>query len=310
MVMAALWWTPTGARRGRGFAIAVRASRSAARSIRWGTRWPPTTWAAPRQAWDYFQQTQRALNAFSEQPDLATRFAHTAATIESVVPELVSPHADLRRARRGPGQRIQDGAAARRARCCLWLRAEWHRESPGLLRVLIACGVSFVAIAMLFGTRLSGHHFMVLLPLAYGALALGLVALARTPRVGRTATAIVALPFAVLVALNVGGQVKEALRLQEVRGAGLYSDAINRLAADLSTRERQAVRLLSGLGPVDARRVPHRRPRRHGLAREPRRPRGTCCARSATSWSRSSTGDRARAHRGVARALRWDAPSA
>ena len=49
----------------------------------------------------------------------------------------------------------------------------------------------------------------------------------------------VALPFAALVALNVGGQVKESLRLQEVRGAGLYSDAINRLAADLLARERR-----------------------------------------------------------------------
>ena len=33
--------------------------------------------------------------------------------------------------------------------------------------------------------------------------------------------------------------MKESLRLQEVRGAGLYSDAINRLAADLLARERR-----------------------------------------------------------------------
>ena len=80
---------------------------------------------------------------------------------------------------------------------------------------------------------------MVLQPLAYGAFALGLTALARTPRIGRTAAAVAALPIAALIALNIGGQVKEAMRLQEVRGAGLYSDAINRLAADLLARERR-----------------------------------------------------------------------
>ena len=190
------------------------------------------------QAWEYFQQTQRALNAFSEQPDLATRFAHTAAQIESVFRN--SFHHTLIFGEHGevPGSGFKM-ALLLGAPLLMWLRAEWRRESPVLLRVLIACGVSFVAIALLFGTRLSGHHFMVLQPLAYGAFALGLAALARTPRIGLTATAAVTLPLAALVALNVGGQVKESLRLQEVRGAGLYSDAINRLAADLLARERR-----------------------------------------------------------------------
>jgi len=77
---------------------------------------------------------------------------------------------------------------------------------------------------------------MVLLPLSYSALALGLVALSNAAPAWRTETMTVALPFAALAALNVGGQVKEALQLREVRGVGLYSDAINRLAADLAAR--------------------------------------------------------------------------
>ena len=237
LAMTASWWTPAGARRGRGLLIAGAGLALGGAFYPLGYALAANNLGGLPQAWEYFQQTQRALNAFSEQPDLVTRFAHTAATIESVFRN--SFHHTLIFGEYGevPGSGFKM-ALLLGAPLLLWLRAEWRRESPALLRVLIACGVSFVAIAMLFGTRLSGHHFMVLLPLAYGALALGLVAVGRTPRVGQTATAMVALPFAVLVALNVGGQVKEALRLQEVRGAGLYSDAINRLAEDLLERER------------------------------------------------------------------------
>ncbi len=116
LVMAALWWTPEGVRRGRGLPIAARGPRAGRGVLSvWDTRWSAYNLGGLPQAWEYFQQTQRALNAFSEQPDLATRFAHTAAHDRVRLPELVSPHADLRRARGGPGQRLQDGAAARRA---------------------------------------------------------------------------------------------------------------------------------------------------------------------------------------------------
>jgi len=42
------------------------------------------------------------------------------------------------------------------------------------------------------------------------------------------------LVFGGLLALNIAGQVVEARRLSETRGVGLYSDAINRLGADLA----------------------------------------------------------------------------
>jgi hypothetical protein len=238
LVMAVLWWTPAGVRRGQGLLIAGTGLALGGVAYPLGYGLTAANLGGVTQAWDYFQQTQRALNAFSEQPELATRFAHTVAQVESVFRNsfhhtlIFGEHGEL------PGSGFKM-ALLLGAPLLLWLRAEWRRKSPVLLRVLVACGVSFVGVALVFGTRLSGHHFMVLQPLAYGAFALGLVAFARTPRIGRTAAAVVALPFAALVALNVGGQVKESLRLQEVRGAGLYSDAINRLAADLLARERR-----------------------------------------------------------------------
>ncbi|MFO1323242.1 MAG: hypothetical protein U1F15_04175 [Burkholderiales bacterium] len=189
-------------------------------------------------AWAYFQQTQKALNAFSEQPDLAARIAHVVASIESVFGN--SYHHTLIFGEYGvsPGTGFRV-ALLLGAPFLLWARAEWRRDAPWLLRTLIAMIVSFVLVAALFGTRLSGHHYMVLLPLAYAALAVGLIAQFGALPAWRSATATLVLPFAVLAALNAGGQVKEARKLAETRGVGLYSDAINRLAADVDAAPKR-----------------------------------------------------------------------
>ena len=124
-------------------------------------------------AWAYFQQTQRALHAFSEQPALAERLAHVAATIASAFQN--SFHHTLIFGEHG----VVPGASFKMALLLAlpglaWLRAEWRRDATPALRTFVALAISFIAVAMLFGTRLSGHHYMVLVPLAYGALALGL----------------------------------------------------------------------------------------------------------------------------------------
>lgn len=189
-------------------------------------------------AWEYFQQTQRAINAFSEQPDLPTRVHHVANMAGAVFENwfhhtlIFGEHQEL------PGSAFKMSLLLG-APVLLWARAEWRKQSPVALRILVALAISFVAVALAFGTRLSGHHFMVLLPISYAALALGLDALASTPPAWRMAAWTVATPFAALVGLNVGGQIKEAIRLHDLRGAGLYSDAINRLAADLDGRARK-----------------------------------------------------------------------
>jgi hypothetical protein len=180
-------------------------------------------------AWDYFQQTQRAIHAFSEQPDLATRLAHAATMLGGAITNWYHHALIFGEQQEVPGAGFKTALLAG-APLLLWLRAEWKRTASSALRLMVALAVSYLAVALSFGTRLSGHHFVVLLPILYAALAL---ALAATSVAWRSQAATVALPFAALFALNVGGQVKEALRLHETRGVGLYSDAINRLAADL-----------------------------------------------------------------------------
>ncbi|MEO8754399.1 MAG: hypothetical protein ABI624_17145 [Casimicrobiaceae bacterium] len=187
------------------------------------------------EAWDYFQKTQRALNAFTEQVSLGGRLAYLATMLESVVQNWFHHELIFAEHETVPGASFKT-ALLLGGPLALWVGAEWRRQSSVLLRVLVALAVSFCVFALVFGTRLSGHHFMVLLPLAYGALAAGLRATVDAPPAWRSAVLTYALPLAVLAALNIGGQVHEAKRLHETQGVGLYSDAINRLAEDLDER--------------------------------------------------------------------------
>jgi hypothetical protein len=87
-------------------------------------------------------------------------------------------------------------------------------------------------VALVFGNRLGGHHYVVLLPWLYAALGYGLE---RSRARGAQAPAIAsAAVLALLVLVNIFGQVAEARRLRETRGVGLMSDAINRFATDLA----------------------------------------------------------------------------
>lgn len=190
------------------------------------------------EAWAHFQQTQKALQAFSGNVSLAQRVAYLAMMVESVIQNWFHHWLIFGEYEALPGASFKT-AVLLAAPLVLWARAEWRGQASALLRVLIALPVSFAAIALFFGTRLSGHHFMVLLPLAYGALAVGLRALVNAPPAWRSAVPSFALPMAVLATLNIGGQLHEAGHLRETRGIELYSDAINRLAADLNARERK-----------------------------------------------------------------------
>ena len=236
MLLALRWWRPDGARPRHAWLL------PAAGVALGGIFYPVGYGLLARQLggvhalWDYFQQTQKALNAFSEQPDLATRLAHVAATIGSVYQNWFHHTLIFGEYAAVPGAGFKTAVLVG-APLLLWAYAEWRGTAPVLLRVLVALALSFVAVALFFGTRLSGHHFMVLLPLSYGALAVGLVALGTAPPASHMATSTFALPLAVLVALNVAGQVQEAIRLHDLRGVGLYSDAINKLAADVDEME-------------------------------------------------------------------------
>ena len=114
----------------------------------------------------------------------------------------------------------------------LWLHAELRRRATPLLRLLAALPLSFVALALIFGNRLGGHHFVTLVPLFYAALGLGLWTLVAQRHRLTLATAM--LPVALLGSVNVAGQLQTSERLAATHGRGFLSDAIHRFAADLN----------------------------------------------------------------------------
>ena len=89
-----------------------------------------------------------------------------------------------------------------------------------------------MAVSLLFGDRLGGHHFVTLVPILYAALAVALSAALRPARPGARAAAVVAL--GALAAVNVAAQATISERLAQTRGKGFLSDAIHRFADDLN----------------------------------------------------------------------------
>jgi hypothetical protein len=121
----------------------------------------------------------------------------------------------------------------------LWIWCEIRRSSSWRLRLVMGLIVCFPVVAMLFGDRLSGHHFVVLVPLAYLALGLGLAELGKMsfPRlpINIAANAI----WIVLVGINLIGLQATDNELVETHGRGLFSDSINHFASDASAQEWQ-----------------------------------------------------------------------
>lgn len=117
----------------------------------------------------------------------------------------------------------------------LLLVAAIRRRARFAQSLLVALPVSFVAVSLLFGNRLGGHHFITLLPLFYAALAVGMSQLSAQPAAARSYR-IWSTPLLALAALNVIGQVTESRVLVATRGVGLMSDAINRFADDINAQ--------------------------------------------------------------------------
>lgn len=121
----------------------------------------------------------------------------------------------------------------------LFLAVAVRRRASGALWLAIALIGSFVAVSLIFGSRLGGHHFVVLLPLLYLALALGLHDVIQDMPPGPVRTWTIAVPLIVLASANIAGQIHDGATLARTRGVGLYSDAINRFAADLDGDPRK-----------------------------------------------------------------------
>ena len=192
-----------------------------------------------QEAWTRFQEMQQALGAFNAQVPLPSRIAHVGTMIETVFSNsfhhqlIFSEYAAL------PGFVLKMWLLLI-APIALWAVAELRGGASTLLRVLVALPISFAMGALIFGPRLQGHHFVPLLPLAYAALAVALFeTAAKFSRYARWVPLGATLVVGGIAALNVSGQVVEGRRLAEMRGVGYFSDAINRLAADLAALDNK-----------------------------------------------------------------------
>jgi hypothetical protein len=130
----------------------------------------------------------------------------------------------------------------------LWIFAEVNKTATSALRGVLSLPVSFVAIAFLFGSRLGGHHYIVLLPFFYAGLVLSLRAAILPLLDERGGWKIIAATTAALLCVNVFAQTVEARQLEQTRGVGLMSDAINRFAEDLNRMSRKPFLFLGDWG--------------------------------------------------------------
>ena len=124
------------------------------------------------------------------------------------------------------------------------------RGTASFATKLVGCLIaSFLIVALVFGTRLGGHHYVVLLPWLYAWLALSLrdsaTGLAVAPATVRSTLAACAIA---VLGVNIVGQVREARLLRETGGVGLMSDAIDRFAMDLNVREKKPAVLFPDWG--------------------------------------------------------------
>jgi len=239
---AGAWWaTRTGdarsARRKRGAWLAGCALGASPYIVGYGLLARAAGGIAP--AWSFIVGQQASLHAFDSTLGAAGRLAYAWRMVVGVVSnawhhammfgewaEVPGTGAKLALLVGLPGVLLAVAAIRRRATFAHVL--------------LSALPVSFVAVALGFGGRLGGHHYVTLLPVFYAALAVGLAHLAPIARAGSAARrATVAAPLALLVALNVDAQVSEGRTLAATRGVGLMSDAINRFAADINADPRK-----------------------------------------------------------------------
>lgn len=118
-----------------------------------------------------------------------------------------------------------------------WLRIR-GRRAP-LLSLCLLLGASLILCTLPFGGRIGGQHYALLLPLIYLGAAAGVSALLVPPPpsiphrgLHRPATAIVAACVAVLLLDAVTTHARFSASLRASGGAAMFSDAINRFAAD------------------------------------------------------------------------------
>ena len=119
----------------------------------------------------------------------------------------------------------------------IWIWCEARRIRVWRLRLVIGLIACFPLVALYFGDRLAGHHFVCLLPLSYAALGIGLMELS-AGRSHRSLPSLAAIAiWAAMVTINLVGLHFTGMELLRTHGRGLFSDAITHFANDTKARE-------------------------------------------------------------------------
>ncbi len=182
---------------------------------------------------EFFRDQQSSLGAFSSPLSVADRLSFAWRMVDGVVSNAWHHSMMFGEWKAVPGSEIKllllIGLPY-----VLWIAAEAQRTSIAALRVILSLPLSFALVALVFGDRLGGHHYVTVLPLLYAGLVIALQHASTILRSIRVRNGLVALVAVAGLVTNVQGQVAEGRRLQATRGVGLMSDAINRFANDLN----------------------------------------------------------------------------
>lgn len=139
----------------------------------------------------------------------------------------------------------------------LLLVAELRGTATRASRLLIGLSASFFLAASIFGARLGSHHFGPVMILLYLALSQTLFDALRSKLVPNWLSEqrdvnkgqLIAVSTLVLVcAYNLHAQLVSRDQLRQTGGTGLYSDAINRFAADINANHRSAIHFMPDWG--------------------------------------------------------------
>lgn len=189
---------------------------------------------------EYLSSTQQSLGAFESKFTLAQTFDYFAALVSNVFSNAWQ-HALMFGEGTPQSAWLAKFVVLLGLPVLLWLVAELTGRPSRWLRLVLALMLSFAIVAAGFGSRVSGHHFATLVPLSYAALGLGLIALVANTR-SRWPLLLAGLLLAGVAAINTTGQWQTQEKLVETGGRKLFSDAINRFAADaLASRRDQLV---------------------------------------------------------------------
>lgn len=112
----------------------------------------------------------------------------------------------------------------------------WWSRTKKTSKFAVLAIFMYLVFALVFGTRLSGHHFIVILPLIY----LGLVVNHPPEKIRNKLNYLWWCGYVFIICINIIVGIMFLQRLKATGGAGLYSDVINRFSNFILTEHRDS----------------------------------------------------------------------